>query len=154
MRRRILALAEDHLGPVEVARALLAELADVELRDVLSEILPAYCQTVLSYSGSKALGNASRSSRSPKLDAIRKWHEGFLKIQLHVGGERRKLMGDCNTQDLWFAATERREIAAKTLHRAAELEALAAGLHDYGVETVAELPADVARKLITEATKK
>lgn len=85
---------------------------------------------------------AKPSVRSWKRDGIRQQWRTYLRDRLHVA-DGWKFLGDCGFDDLMFAVTERREIAARTAAKADWYEQLAKVVSDHGAERVADLPDSV-----------
>jgi len=85
---------------------------------------------------------ARQSARSAKVAAIRAAAPKWLEDRYCVGSgdDDWKFLGDCGFADLMFAATQRREQAARTSAAAERLEGLAELVRSHGVDRVRDLP--------------
>lgn len=88
---------------------------------------------------------ARKPVRSAKVAAIRASGPKWLADRLYTSADPRewKRVGDCSFTDLMFAATQRRDQAARTSAAAERLESLAELVRAHGVERVRDLPASV-----------
>lgn len=87
----------------------------------------------------------AKAARSAKVAAIREWWRDVLRERLHIGSgpEAWVFLGDAASDQLRFAATERRDLAALNVQNAERLEKLAALVEEHDVSSANELPADV-----------
>jgi len=168
VRRRVRRLAATHVGPDALTKAVLTEIGhDPDaLYAALREILPNYCRVILSAQRRQDNpvpsvelpeareitirgGNVSRKVQGIT-DAVTEWWIKEMQSQYHVQG-RYVHLGDCTEADLLWSAQERRTHAARNVAEATRLEALALAMHNYGVQTVKELPhsevADIMRRV-------
>ena len=134
----------------EIAAKVAANVPSKDLRAALALALRPYVRELV---GRRRMANPvlhpgvtraeiERSARSPKVAAIRAQHAAWLRDLVHVEGGYKPL-GECDYDDLMFAATERRELAVRNVRQAERLEQIAELLHEHDVETVADLPAHV-----------
>lgn len=88
---------------------------------------------------------ARKPGRSAKVAAIRAAGPKWLADRLYTSADPRewKRVGDCSFTDLMFAATQRRDQAARTSAAAERLESLAELVRTHGVDRVRDLPASV-----------
>ncbi|MER5843247.1 hypothetical protein ABT099_23705 [Streptomyces prasinus] len=92
---------------------------------------------------------ARPAGRSAKVAAIRESGPRWLHDRLNTGADPRewKRIGDCTFTDLMFAATQRRDQAARTSAAAERLERLAELLRSHGVDRVRDLPESILTKV-------
>lgn len=131
-------------SPQEVAAQVASELTARQVRAALSQALPGYVAQLMQQrrTTNPLLTNrvpAATPVRSAKVTGIRDAWSAALRDRVHVDGGW-KLLGECGTDDLLFAAAERREHAAKNVAKAEAFEALAERLRAAGAATVADLP--------------
>ncbi|MEO3856100.1 hypothetical protein [Acrocarpospora sp. B8E8] len=90
-------------------------------------------------------GGKSKSNRSWKVKGVRETWRSILRQRLHVGpgSSDWQFLGEATTEELRFAAGERRDLAAANVANAAKLEALAALCDEHGVDAPARLADDV-----------
>lgn len=131
--------------PHTVAEAVLARLAETDLRGALAEMLPAYVRELIRVERNTVTCGSSSPApgRSWKVEALQEYGR-ILRLRVHVGAGPLdwKFLGDCEADDLRAAAEERREIAARTAAMAERYERLLKAVEHYGAQTVRELPSD------------
>lgn len=92
----------------------------------------------------------TQAARSAKVTAIRNaapvWKRA-LRERIHVGNRRWAMVGKCSYEELMYAVTERRRIAAQIGDSADRYEKVALALVEYGVETPEQLPESVLADL-------
>lgn len=133
--------ASETTDPTTLAREIAAKVPARSLRAYLAEALAPYVREQIQHARSAA--NAAREtpgpSRSSKVAAIRSWSRKQLRERYHVGYGVWKFLGDFTYEDLVFAASERRQHAARNMAKAAQFDQLAELVRARGVATVAEL---------------
>lgn len=139
-------------APDVVAKEVLAEISEAELKSALAQAMPIVVQAVLSRSrgpifvpGAQEAGDTQSQSgtvayRSRKVAAIREAWRLQLKERLRVAPRTYKFFGDCDADDLDAAATLRESHARATLENATRLREIAALLATHNVTTVRDLP--------------
>lgn len=146
---REVADASGDADPGLLAEAVYKRIAAKERPAALREALRHYVRLTVAMERTASPstqeqpeGTGKPGTRSWKRDGIRAGWRRYLRTRLHTEGGW-KFLGDCGFDDLMFAATERREIAAATLSAADRYEALAKLCADHGVSRVADLPDSV-----------
>jgi hypothetical protein len=147
--------------PGGVAKEVSKRVPDDHLRDAFEEMLRTYVTNTIT--GGRTLfpkpvngafhevpvpqvGGKSRAvGRSKKVEGIREAWREVLRQRINIGPapEDWKFLGDCDTEDLAFAETARRELAARNLANADQLKGLRDLLAEHGVEHVRDLPDSV-----------
>lgn len=139
--------------PRDIALHVAGVIPEDTIRDHLASALIGEVRSVLSSQRNRALTNAlnpdPQPSRSRKVAGIRDWWAEMLASRIHVGGAKWVTLGECGTDELRYAADERRADAAREVARAEAYESLLGLLESHGAATVADLPADAARAVVS-----
>lgn len=144
-------LSADYNSPQDLAAAVLDNLGtDVDvLHAALQETLPQYLSAYITRRRNDTMNNRNRpapdSSKSAKGDGIRSWFAKFLAQTQPTEAGVWKQMGDCNADDMMFAANDRRTRADAHMARADQYERLATAIKEAGVSTVRELEEPAVR---------
>lgn len=131
-------LAETDLtDPQEIATKVAEAVPAGDLRATVALLLRDYVRVTF-----HPAHPSTPPARSAKRAALKEWAETYLRERVHVGGAY-LMLGDCSYDNLCFLVTERIENAARSTAAAARYRRLADLVEQYGVERVADLPADV-----------
>lgn len=95
--------------------------------------------------GAKPAPTQAKPAKSAKVAAYREYGR-FLRIQVAIGKNEYRWMGDCSYEDLIAAAERRRSHAAQTIAAAEQYEKLAELVRANNVPTVSKLPLAVLRE--------
>lgn len=149
---RVIAFS-DHADPGSATAEVLAQIPDESVRDALELTLREYVRQRfprLSRMSDPAENETMVPSGRPvnaswKRDAIREGWQRVLRDRVHVGPDSSawKFLGDCTTQDLAYAASERRSLAAGMVVAAQQYEHLANLLTLHSVTAVKDLDSGV-----------
>jgi hypothetical protein len=147
--------------PGALAKEVSERVPDEHLREAFEEMLRTYVTNTIT--GGRKLfpgpangslhetpapkgGRRSRPvGRSSKVAGIREaWREA-LRQRVNIGPapEDWKFLADCGADDLAFAETVRREVAARNLANADQFKGLRELLAEHGAEQVRDLPDSV-----------
>lgn len=157
--------------PGALAKEVSDRVPDEHVREAFEEMLRTYVQTTLTARRSlfpagvvfrepvapqkaeeppangETPGNGKSRSigRSKKVEAIREAWRAVLRQRINIGPapEDWKFLGDCGTEDLLFAETARRDLAARNLANADQLKGLRDLLAEHGKHHVRDLPDSV-----------
>lgn len=146
----------DLAEPTAIAEKVAAMVPPKHRLAALQQALPTFVRvTVTRNRGPMAQAAArqtgrTQSARSAKVAAIRQaapaWKRA-LRERIHVGRGRWELLGKCSYDELMFAVTERRHIAAQVNGAADRYEKVAVAVSEYGVSTPEDLPESVLAEL-------
>lgn len=134
--------------PATLAKEVSRHIGRNQQREALEQALPTVVQHVVSrqrggFVPEQRTSDNTNPSRSRKVAAIRETWRRMLRDRIAIGPAVSdwKFLGDCNADDLAYAATIREDHARRNAARAEQLRNLAELLTEHGVATVAELPA-------------
>lgn len=131
--------------PSSIARELLSQIEDEELRDALAQALPAFVMSQVTRS--RAGVPAQNPGRSQKVAAIRAHWERFLAERVQVDGVW-MTMAECTADDVTALAGYRRQVAEKNLAHARRFDQLAKTMRSEGAVTVAALDPSLAGDIL------
>lgn len=154
-------------SPQDLAAAVLNELGDDPkiLQAALYEILPQCMTSIITsrrnanLNGRNAPGRngggepnkgKGKSGHSAKGDGIRAWFSRFL-VDMIPTESGWKEMGQCTSDDLLFAANDRRDRAGAILVRAEQYERLARAIKDSAASTIGDLDEATVRAALDGA---
>ncbi len=134
--------------PATLAKEVSRRIGRNQQREALDQALPLVVQHVVSRQRGgfvpeqRGGGGNAAPSRSRKVAAIRETWRRMLRDRIAIGPAVSdwKFLGDCNADDLAYAAAIREDHARRNAARAEQLRNLAELLTAHGVATVAELP--------------
>lgn len=137
------------VDPREIAKLLADRIDPAFLPQYFEDLAADRVRHILSERRNRELAalasNNGGSARSAKVANARGWWQRLCDSSVHIGEGRWLRLGDCGSQELGFAAAERRELAAKNIAAAAYYERLQELLAAHGVETVESLPPSAVR---------
>jgi hypothetical protein len=133
--------------PATLAKEVSRRIGRNQQREALDQALPLVVQHVVSrqragFVPERRTSDIATPSRSRKVAAIRETWRRMLRDRIAIGPAASdwKFLGDCNADDLGYAAAIREDHARRNAARAEQLRNLAELLAEHGVATVAELP--------------
>lgn len=144
--------------PADIAAKVEPLIPESERHAVFVMLLTRYISTskpriaqVIAHPQAKptkgAAASPPRPAKSAKVAAYREYGQ-FLRIQVAVGKNEYRWMGDCSYDDLIAAAERRRTHAAQTIAAAEQYEAIAELVRQNNVPTVSKLPLAVLREFL------
>ncbi|MFG1683585.1 hypothetical protein ACGFNP_25675 [Nonomuraea sp. NPDC049269] len=143
--------------PGALAKEVSKRVPDDHLREAFDEMIRTYVQKIVT--GNRTLilppaafhevptpgGKVRPVGRSKKVAEIREAWRVVLRERINIGpaAEDWKVLADCDTEDLLFAETARRDLAARNLANADQLKGLRDLLAEHGKQHVRDLPDSV-----------
>jgi hypothetical protein len=142
--------------PATIAKEVARRIGRNQQATALDQALPVVVQHVISRGRSAVIPQqraAPTSNRSRKVASIRETWRRMLRDRIAVGPAVSdwKFLGDCNADDLAYAAAIREDHARRNAARAEQLRQLADLLAEHRVDTVAQLPEPVLSASLEEA---
>jgi hypothetical protein len=138
--------------PGALAKEVLRRVPDEHLREAFEEMLRTYVQNTItgrrnlipSAALQESLPQGGRSrpvGRSGKVAGIREAWRAVLKERINIGpaSDDWKFLADCNSEDLAFAETARRDLAARNVANADQLQGLRELLAEHGKHRVCDI---------------
>jgi len=125
----------DIADPVQIAAEILMVIPDESVERVLGILILPYIRNAISRhrqvpSSFPMQHHSSTRTVSPRVSAsiTYNWRSWLLSTRIPVGDGKWKLLGDCNVEDLSYAASERETLAAQNTAAALRYRTLASVL--------------------------